>query len=249
MASAMLRITKGTGTMPAIIDGQLVFNTATQKLYLDSGTTRYLMGGAKTSTPSSLTISLNGTSQGAWDGSSAKSININYAYNHTSDWDFTKAWNRNYITFDKSNPTGGPGGWVNGFVTTHNDYLSSYICNTHRTSDWFVGWAQHSDSQDLHADPTWYKLLHSGNYTDYTITKTGSGASGNNWAIGITGNAATASAWATARTFTIGNKAVSVNGSKNLSWPLQDILLGSTSIGLTTSWDIIEPGVYYVAPG
>lgn len=76
MASTMLRITKGTGTMPAVIDGQLVFNTATQKLYLDSGTTRYLMGGAKTSTPSSLTISLNGTSQGAWDGSSAKSINI-----------------------------------------------------------------------------------------------------------------------------------------------------------------------------
>ena len=76
MASTMLRITKGTGTMPAVIDGQLVFNTATQKLYLDSGTTRYLMGGAKTSTPSSLTISLNGVSQGAWDGSSAKSINI-----------------------------------------------------------------------------------------------------------------------------------------------------------------------------
>ena len=76
MASTMLRITKGTGTMPAVIDGQLVFNTATQKLYLDSGTTRYLMGGAKVPTPSSLTISLNGSSQGAWDGSSAKSINI-----------------------------------------------------------------------------------------------------------------------------------------------------------------------------
>jgi hypothetical protein len=39
--------------------------------------------------------------------------------------------------------------------------------------------------------PTWYKLLHSGNYTDYTVTKTGSGASGT-WGINITGNAATA---------------------------------------------------------
>ena len=76
MASTMLRITKGTGTMPAVIDGQLVFNTATQKLYLDSGTTRYLMGGAQTETPSSLTIKLNGTSQGAWNGASAKTIDI-----------------------------------------------------------------------------------------------------------------------------------------------------------------------------
>lgn len=38
----------------------------------------------------------------------------------------------------------------------------------------------------------WYTLLHSGNYSDYTVTKTGSGASGN-WGISITGNAATAS--------------------------------------------------------
>ena len=39
----------------------------------------------------------------------------------------------------------------------------------------------------------WAKVLLSTNYTDYTVTKTGSGASGNSWAIGITGNAATAS--------------------------------------------------------
>jgi hypothetical protein len=76
MANAILKVTKGTGTLPSIIDGQLVFNTATQKLYLDSGTTRYLMGGAQTETPSSLTIKLNGTSQGAWNGASAKTIDI-----------------------------------------------------------------------------------------------------------------------------------------------------------------------------
>lgn len=38
---------------------------------------------------------------------------------------------------------------------------------------------------------SWYSLLSSGNYTDYTVTKTGSGASGT-WGIGISGNAATA---------------------------------------------------------
>lgn len=39
----------------------------------------------------------------------------------------------------------------------------------------------------------WEKLITSNNYTDYTVTKTGSGASGT-WGISISGNAATASA-------------------------------------------------------
>ena len=38
----------------------------------------------------------------------------------------------------------------------------------------------------------WKAILDSSNYTTYTVTKTGGGASGNSWAIGITGNAATA---------------------------------------------------------
>jgi hypothetical protein len=38
---------------------------------------------------------------------------------------------------------------------------------------------------------TWAKILHSDNYTSYTVTKTGGGASGT-WGINITGNAATA---------------------------------------------------------
>lgn len=42
-------------------------------------------------------------------------------------------------------------------------------------------------------------VLHEGNYTDYTVTKTGGGASGT-WGIGITGNAGTATRLATART-------------------------------------------------
>ena len=39
---------------------------------------------------------------------------------------------------------------------------------------------------------SWIKLIDSGNYTDYTVTKTGTGASGT-WGINISGNAATAS--------------------------------------------------------
>lgn len=45
----------------------------------------------------------------------------------------------------------------------------------------------------------WFKLLDSNNYTKYTVTKTGSGASGT-WGINVTGNAGTATRLQTART-------------------------------------------------
>ena len=66
----------------------------------------------------------------------------------------------------------------------------------------------------------------------------------------LSGNATTASSaakWTTARTLTVGNLAKTVDGSANVSWPLHDILLSSTQIGTSTSWDIYTPGVYYVA--
>lgn len=68
----------------------------------------------------------------------------------------------------------------------------------------------------------WVKVLDALNYTDYTVTKTGSGASGS-WAISVTGNATTATTLKTARTFTIGNTGKSFNGSSNVSWTLAEI--------------------------
>lgn len=76
-------------------------------------------------------------------------------------------------------------------------------------------------------------LLNSGNYTDYTVTKTGSGASGT-WGINISGNASTASKWSTGRTFTIGGAAKSVDGSSDVSW-------SASEIGV--------PYVYHTGPG
>lgn len=66
-------------------------------------------------------------------------------------------------------------------------------------------------------------------------TKTGSGASGT-WGIGITGNAATASKWATARTITLGSYlsgSVSLDGSENVT--LNANVLGLTSQGNKTA--------------
>ena len=71
-------------------------------------------------------------------------------------------------------------------------------------------------------------ILHAGNYTTYTVTKTGGGASGT-WSINVTGNAGTATTWQTARTLTIGGTGKSVNGSANVSWSLDEIGVYSKS--------------------
>jgi hypothetical protein len=62
-------------------------------------------------------------------------------------------------------------------------------------------------------------ILDSANYTSYTVTKTGGGASGT-WGIGISGNAATASKWAAKRTISLTGAvtgSVSLDGSGNVS--------------------------------
>ena len=90
----------------------------------------------------------------------------------------------------------------------------------------------------------WSTNIDSSNYNSYAPTKTGTGASGT-WGISITGNAATATklatarsingtnfdgsgnittvTWGTARNVTIGNTKKSVNGSADVSWSLSEI--------------------------
>lgn len=90
----------------------------------------------------------------------------------------------------------------------------------------------------------WSTNIDSTNYTSYAPTKTGAGASGT-WGISVTGNAATATklatarsingtnfdgsgnittaTWGTTRTVTVGNTSKSVNGSGNVSWSLAEI--------------------------
>ena len=59
----------------------------------------------------------------------------------------------------------------------------------------------------------WVYYLNSGNYTDYTVTKTGTGASGT-WGINITGNAATAT---TATNVTIANGSITLAKIENIT--------------------------------
>lgn len=69
----------------------------------------------------------------------------------------------------------------------------------------------------------WNTIIHSGNYTSYTVTKTGTGASGT-WGINVSGNAATAAKLQTARTISLTG---SVTGSAAFD--------GSNNITITTS--------------
>ena len=105
------------------------------------------------------------------------------------------------------------------------------------------------------------ELLHTLNYTSYTVTKTGSGASGT-WGISISGNATTSTklatarsingtnfdgsgnittaTWGTARTLTIGNTGKSVNGGGNVSWSLSEI--GAAASNHTHSYLTLSGG-------
>ena len=72
----------------------------------------------------------------------------------------------------------------------------------------------------------WFKLLDSNNYTNYTVTKTGSGASGT-WGINVTGNAGTATRLQTARTIrtNLGSTSTaSFDGTANITPGITGIL-------------------------
>lgn len=63
----------------------------------------------------------------------------NFSYTHQSSFDFTTSKNGRIVTFDQSSTAYG---WINGFASTHANYLTSVIFNTHRTSNWYVGYIE-----------------------------------------------------------------------------------------------------------
>lgn len=86
--------------------------------------------------------------------------------NHRTDVsNLNAALTSDTVTFDYNNPTGGPGGWINGFASTHSNYLSSYIVNVHRSHNWYLGW---NDSKDS-INASWVKIWHSGNLSPVPI--------------------------------------------------------------------------------
>lgn len=63
----------------------------------------------------------------------------NFSYTHQSSFDFSKRKSGRIVTFDQA---GTDYGWINGFASTHNNYLTSVIFNKHRSSNWYVGYME-----------------------------------------------------------------------------------------------------------
>lgn len=63
----------------------------------------------------------------------------NFSYTHQTSFDFSKGKSGRIVTFDQSNTNYG---WINGFASTHGNYLTSVIFNTHKTSNWYVGYME-----------------------------------------------------------------------------------------------------------
>ena len=99
----------------------------------------------------------------------------------------------------------------------------------------------------------WFKLLDSNNYTNYTVTKTGSGASGT-WGINITGNAGTATKLQTARTIRTNlssTSTASFDGTTDITPGITGTLsvshggTGATSIGASLGRALYNLGLRY----
>ena len=158
--------------------------------------------------PHALTISLNGTSQGPYDGSAAKNINITpgsigaATSGHNHDSYYVKYGKVVKSTADNTNAT--PYLYnVEKEEVISGYYKYWYIFNMGQYSGGNFGTQIAMPYQDSLADSelfirsaksgswrTWRRILHSNNYTAYTVTKNGTGANGT-WGISITGNADT----------------------------------------------------------
>lgn len=63
----------------------------------------------------------------------------NFSYTHQTSFDFSKSKSGRIVTFDQPNTQYG---WINGFASTQNNCLTSIIFNTHRSSNWYVGYME-----------------------------------------------------------------------------------------------------------
>lgn len=89
------------------------------------------------------TLSIDGNANYASSAGNADTVDgehaNNFSYTHQTSFDFNKIKSGRIVTFDQSNTAYG---WINGFASTHNNHLTSVIFNSHRTSNWYVGYME-----------------------------------------------------------------------------------------------------------
>lgn len=157
-------------------------------------------------------------------------ISVNYA-NSSGYAKYLNSVNRmdygwNGINYFNANLTAGCAAKVNDSPTSTWWHILRF--NHNNSSGYYTDLAVPFNSNSLYwktvrngtvAYDHWIKVLDSLNYNEFAPTKTGVGASGT-WNISISGNAATASKWTTARTLTLTGSvtgSASIDGSSNVS--------------------------------
>ena len=149
----------------------------------------------------------------------------------TGGWSITTKTDRISTVGDNRSTATTPNDYKNKIIfqgLKGNSYIGSPSSNTYSYLIGLRGWSDSSggNSHELAFNDSgiyrrsgattswgdWAKIIDSSNYTDYTVTKTGTGASGT-WEISITGNAATATSATSATTATSSSylKIVSTN--------------------------------------
>lgn len=213
-----------------------------------------ITGKPATYPPSSHTHNYAGSSSSGGIAWNANALHLNPQTRQTSaNYDLTNsntyAYRINYSLATSTMTTGKPP--TDGHILTFGwDYDAGLgaqlaIGNTKNNHLYLRGSASVTANNKASSSwEDWRTVLDSSNYNSYAPTKTGTGASGT-WGISVTGNAATATKlatarsingtnfdgtanittanWGTTRTVTVGNTSKSVNGSGNVSWSLAEI--------------------------
>ena len=171
-----------------------------------------------------VSITVGGTTK------SISNISVNYA-NSSGYAKYLNSVNRmdygwNGINYFNANLTAGCAAKVNDSPTSTWWHILRF--NHNDSNGYYTDLAVPFNSNSLYwktvrkgtvAYDHWIKVLDSLNYNEFAPTKTGVGASGT-WNISISGNAATASKWTTARTLTLTGSvtgSASIDGSSNVS--------------------------------
>ena len=207
-------------------------------------------GGAANSVANSLTVQFNGTENAKYNGSAAKTVNItpaaigaaasSHSHNYAGSSSAGGAANSSNVLNSNARMDYG---W-NGINYFNADLAAGCKAKTNDAPTkawWHIMRFNHANTAGYYTDlaipfnsdslywktvrggslphASWVQVLDAINYTSYAPTKTGGGASGT-WGISVTGNAATASKLATARTITLAGSvtgSVSFDGSGNVT--------------------------------
>lgn len=214
-----------------------------------------ITGKPATYPPSSHTHNYAGSSSSGGIAWSANALYLNPQTRQTSaNYDLTNsntyAYRINYSLATSTMTTGKPpaDGHILTFGWDSDAGYGAQLCigNAKDNHLYLRGSSSLKDSNNKNSSSweNWKTVLDSTNYNVYTPTKTGGGASGT-WGISVTGNAATATklatarsingtnfdgsgniitaTWGTARNVTIGSTKKSVNGGADVSWSLSEI--------------------------